>query len=221
MDTVNVFLQPNATVNSDHPRVLEFVRQNSSISESVRDRVIDLFRAVRDQIYYDPYRITLSVEGLCASTTLANGFGWCVPKAGLLAACCRAIGVPASLGYADVRNHLTTDRLKKRMRSDIFYWHGFTNILLDENWVKATPAFNASLCAKCCIRPLDFDGRHHAVFHPFDDDGRRHMEYINDRGVFAAIPVEEIRLTFERKYPDFMTAPDNADFAADITPMNE
>jgi len=218
MDDSNAFLQPNATVNSDHPRVLAFVRRNISKNTSSLERVVDLYRAVRDQIYYDPYRITLTVHGLIASTTLESGFGWCVPKAALLAACCRAIGVPASLGYADVRNHLTTDRLKKRMRSDIFYWHGYTNIFLDRRWVKATPAFNASLCAKCRIKPLDFDGRSDAVFYPFDEAGRRHMEYINDRGAFADIPIEEIRCTFESQYPNFMTALDDADFAADLAP---
>ncbi len=215
MDQSSRFLQPNETVNFDHPSVMEFVRRNTTDDASPRDRVIELYYAVRDKIYYDPYRITLTVPGLRASTTIENAFGWCVPKAALLAACCRAIHIPAAVGYADVRNHFTTDRLKQRMQTDIFYWHGYTSIFLNEQWVKATPAFNLSLCKKLQIQPLDFDGRTDSLFQPFDRVGHLHLEYLNDHGTYDAIPVEEIRNTFESAYPEFSALEDDADFTAD------
>ena len=67
-----------------------------------RERAVALYLAVRDGFRYDPYRIDLSPQGMTASTVLTNGYGWCVPKAALLTAACRAAGIPARIGFADV-----------------------------------------------------------------------------------------------------------------------
>lgn len=73
-----------------------------------------------------------------ASTALALGHGWCAPKAVLLAAVSR-------LGFADVRNPLSTKRLHQTMQTHMFVWHGCTERWLDGAWRRATPAFNLSL----------------------------------------------------------------------------
>jgi transglutaminase-like putative cysteine protease len=155
---------------------------------------------VRDGIRYDPHTIELSDEGLRASTTLASGRAWCVPKAVLLAACCRAAGIPARLGFADVRNHLSTARMRERMKTDLFFWHAYTSIRLGGVWVKATPAFNIGLCERLGLKPLDFDGRQDALFQPFDSAGNRQMEYVRYRGEFADVPISQIVATFRREY---------------------
>jgi hypothetical protein len=67
--------------------------------------------------------------------------------------------------------------------------------------VKATPAFNLELCRKFRVKPLEFDGRHDSIFHPFDADDRRHMEYVRARGSYADVPVEQIQRTFREAYP--------------------
>ena len=64
---------------------------------------------------------------------------------------------------------------------------------LGGRWVKATPAFNRELCDKVGIAPLEFDGERDSLFQPLDLEGRRHMEYVRDRGVFADLPLEQIR----------------------------
>jgi hypothetical protein len=51
------------------------------------------------------------------------------------------------------------------------------------------------------VKPLEFDGRHDSIFHPFDADDRRHMEYVRDRGSYADVPVEEIQRVFREAYP--------------------
>jgi transglutaminase-like putative cysteine protease len=142
----------------------------------------------------------MTVPGLRASTTIEAGRGWCVPKAILLAACCRALGIPAKLGFADVKNHLSTERLRKTMGTDVFYWHGYTAIELDGKWVKATPAFNVELCEKFRLRPLEFDGREDSIYHPFDLEGQRHMEYVRDRGEYDDIPFDAMMATFHEHY---------------------
>jgi len=191
---------PTETIESQHPDVVSFAR--SQIGETKHDieQGVRLYYAVRDEIRYDPYQIDLTTAGMKASTTLQARRGWCVSKAVLLAACCRSVGIPARLGFADVRNHLSTARLRERMGTDIFYWHGFTDMLLDGKWVKATPAFNIELCRKFRLLPLEFNGRNDSLYHPFDEEGNRHMEYVSHRGVYADLPMDEIVETFRQEY---------------------
>lgn len=184
----------------DHSPVPAFARTATGEAISERDRAVCLFYAVRDGIRYDPYAIDLSVRGMRASTTLSAGHAWCVPKAVLLAACCRALGIPARLGFADVRNHLSTQRLRQRMKTDIFYWHGYTSIRIDGHWRKATPAFNLELCQKFNLQPLEFDGHEDALFHPYDRSGNKHMEYIRYRGEFSDLPFKPIVDSMARHY---------------------
>ena len=143
-----------------------------------------------------------------ASTVLAQGHGWCVPKATLLAAACRAAGLPARLGFADVRNHLSTERMRRNMETELFYWHGYTDIWLDGAWRKATPAFNLSLCEKFGLLPLDFDGEHDSIYHAFDQAGNRHMEYVAQRGTFDDLPLAQIMVDFRRHYPRWLAEMD-------------
>ncbi len=190
------YLQATDIINFQHPRVEQFIRDRCGRSSSPREQAVKLYYAVRDEIRYDPYGIVMSVDGLRASTTLRIGRGWCVPKAALLAACCRGLGIPAKLGYADVRNHLSTARLRAHMKTDVFLWHGYTSIYLDGRWVKATPAFNIELCQRFQLKPLEFDGTFDSIYHPFDLLGNKHMEYLQERGEFSDIPVDRIRRDF-------------------------
>jgi transglutaminase-like putative cysteine protease len=198
--TLQTYLTATPIVDADHPAVAAFARKHAGPGADPRERAVALYYAVRDGIRYDPYTIDLSVEGLAASTTLAAGRGWCVTKAALLAAACRAMGIPARLGFADVRNHLSTARMRSLMATDVFHWHGYTTLWLAGVWVKATPAFNVELCERFRLAPLEFDGRQDSLYHPFDLDGRRHMEYLHHRGEFADVPLEAIRETFRQAY---------------------
>jgi transglutaminase-like putative cysteine protease len=212
------FTSATQTIESAHPAVVRFARLQAGDAALDIEQSIRLFYAVRDGIRYDPYRIDLTIAGMKASTTLEVEHGWCVSKAILLAACCRSLGIPARLGFADVRNHLSTERLRKRMQTDIFYWHGYTEMLLGGKWVKATPAFNIELCQKFDLLPLEFDGRSDSLYHPFDAIGNRHMEYVNSRGSYADLPLEDIILTFQKEYSfgDRKPAAASASFADDV-----
>lgn len=209
------FLAATEFIDINHPTVQKFA-QAHAIGDSDRERAVALYYAVRDGFLYDPYKIDLSIDGLCASSVLDKGYGWCVSKAVLLAAACRAVGIPARLGYADVRNHLSTERLRNTLKTDIFYYHGYTDIWLDGEWRKATPAFNIELCDKFGLHPLEFDGLSDSIYHAFDKAGHRHMEYINLRGEFTNVPLAAIRETFAREYPSISQQMNGADFAADV-----
>ena len=192
--------QPTPAIDSDAPRVIAFARDKAGQAANEREKAVRLYYAVRDTIRYDPYNVDLSIPGLRASTTLQHGRGWCVPKAVLLAACCRALGIPARLGFADVRNHLSTARLRAYMKTDVFYWHGYTAIKLEDKWVKVTPAFNIELCQRFKLKTLDFDGRHDSLLQPFDLEGHQHMEYLRYHGEFQDLPLERIAATFRKEY---------------------
>ncbi|MFO1220116.1 MAG: transglutaminase family protein [Burkholderiaceae bacterium] len=210
-------LAPTALIDSDHPAVVAYARQHAR-GNTVRERAVALYYAVRDDFRYDPYRIDLSPAGMRASTVIEVGYGWCVPKAALLAAAARAVGIAARVGYADVRNHLSTERMRQKMQTDLFLWHGYADLWIDDAWRKATPAFNLSLCERFGLHPLEFDGHDDSIYHPFDKAGNRHMEYVNQRGAFDDMPLATIVEDFQRWYPLWVNGPEmqQANFLADV-----
>ena len=210
------YCEASAIVDSDNLTVIEFARRNIGSSPDPKGQAISLYYAVRDGIRYDPYTLDLSINGLKASTTLSVLRGWCVSKAIVLAACCRVMKIPARLGFADVRNHLTTARMRSIMKTDVFYWHGYTSIFLDGQWVKATPAFNIELCDKFRLRPLEFNGMTDSIYHPFDLEGNMHMEYLQYRGEFADVPLNDMMDTFRREYQPDESWNQEADFEREV-----
>jgi transglutaminase-like putative cysteine protease len=190
-------------IDKDHPDITSFAGLVCKGQASDRDKALKLYYAVRDQIRYNPYGIDLENSAMKASQVLKKGEGYCVAKAVLLTACARNQGIPARLGFADVRNHLNTQKLKEMMGTDLFVWHGYSEIYLGGKWVKATPAFNLSLCQNFNVRPLEFDGRNDSIFHPLDTLGNRHMEYVADHGSFTDLPWERIRDACIQTYPRF------------------
>lgn len=213
----------------EHPAVQDFVARTAGDADDDLEITLRLYYAVRDQIRYDPYSVDTHPHSYRASATLTSGRGWCVPKAILLAACCRAKGIPARLGYADVKNHLTSKRLRESMKTDVFAWHGYTSIFLGGKWVKATPAFNIELCEKANIHPLEFNGREDSIYHEFDRAGQKHMEYLRYRGEFDDLPLARMLEDFKRLYGTGVTemethnddAPSFADDVAEEATANE
>ena len=215
-----LLLKPTPFIESEAPEVVRFARETVADAQGDVERGVMLYYAVRDGIRYDPYRIHLNEDCFRATTVLRDGAAFCIPKAILLAAAARAVGIPAALGFSDVKNHLTTAKLQQAMGSDLFIYHGYTVLKLDGRWVKATPAFNLTLCERFGVLPLDFDGRNDALLHPFDQQNRKHMEYVNDRGLFADFPFQEIAGSFRTYYARYFEAEHQAGPAfEDETPL--
>jgi len=194
-------LAPTPIIDSAHPAVIAYAREAAGGAAGARERAVRLYRAVRDDVVYDPYGLGLDVAGMRASATLARKRGWCVAKAVLLAACARAEGIPARLGFADVRNHLSTEKLRAAMGTDVFVFHGNTELHIEGRWVKATPAFNKELCAKFGVEPLEWDGVHDSLLQAYDGAQRTFMEYVRDRGSYHDVPLDEILAAFREHYP--------------------
>lgn len=194
-------LAPTAFLDAKHPDVVAYTRRVTDGAADDAERVHRLFAAVRDDIRYDPYELPVDPAAYRASTILAAGSGYCVQKSVLLSAVARAAGIPARLGFADVLNHLQTERLRERMGTDLFVWHGYSVLWVGGAWRKASSAFNRELCARFGVEPLDFDGTSDALLHQFSGDGSRYMEYTDDHGWFEDLPLDELLAAYRATYP--------------------
>lgn len=197
------YLQPTFFLDFDSAEVADFAGTVCNSEMTATAKAVALYYAVRDRIMYDPYDLRYSQAAMKASAVLNKQSGYCVAKAVLLAAVGRHQGIPCRLGFADVTNHLSTARLRAMMGTDLFVYHGYTEMYLSDHWVKATPAFNLSLCSKFAVLPLEFDGIHDSVFHPYDAHGQKHMEYMRDHGHFADLPFAKIFAAYRSTYPRF------------------
>ena len=209
------YLQPAKFIDSDAPSVQAFARDSLMAGDSVLEQAVDLYYRIRDGIRYSPYIDYSDPEMYRASSVLHAGFGFCGSKASLLAACGRALGIPARVGYGDVKNHMNSPKLREINNGDIMRWHAFTEFHLEGLWVKSTPAFNLELCRRFRVKPLEFDGREDSIFHPYDIDQRRHMEYLKMRGCYTDVPLGRIHATWRKYSPKLLENTSTGDFAAD------
>ena len=212
------YLKETYFLNYSDKAIQAAIAANSSADATDLENAVSLYYWVRDQIYYNPYDVSFDPADYRASAILSAGHGWCVTKAVLYGAMLRGAGIPARLGYADVKNHLTSKRLSETMGTDIFYYHGYTDVWLNNRWVKATPAFNLELCEKGGLLPLEFDGTQDSIFHPYSGDGSRHMEYLHSHGSFDDLPLQQIVEEFTLRYPALLdkALPRGGDFLAEV-----
>src|SRR5450759_4174001 len=196
------YLQSTRFLDSDSDAVRRFAQQAAGSETSDIGRAVKLFYAVRDGIRYDPFAMRLEPGIYVASHVLSAKSAYCIPKAILLAAAARALGIPCAIGLSDVVNHLTTEKLKALMGGTTYFMHhGYAVMYLGEQWVKAAPAFNIELCSRFGVLPTEFDGRSDAIFQPYDAKQRRHMEDVKDHGSWSDFPYDKVDADFRAFYP--------------------
>jgi transglutaminase-like putative cysteine protease len=200
------YLLPSWYLDSEAPEVADFSRRAIDAAASARDKATRLYYAVRDGIWYSPYALASQPDAYRASRIVQAQSAFCVQKAILLAASARAALIPSRLRFANVRNHLTSEKLRALMGTDLFVFHGYTELYVEGKWVKATPTFNRELCQRFGVLPLEFDGTADAILHPFDAQNRRHMEYVHDHGSFADLPYDKMVKAFRDAYPQMVAA---------------
>jgi transglutaminase-like putative cysteine protease len=198
---LRLYLSPAEFIDSDHPSIQAKAKEIAGAIADPVGKARALYVAVRDGIRYDPYVDYTDLETYRASSVLAAGHAYCVGKASLYVALCRASGIPARLGLADVKNHLATQRLLDTVGTDVFAYHGYVEIKPGKEWVKATPTFNVTLCQKLGVPPLEFSGESDALLQPFDAKGREFMSYIAQHGTFFDVPAKFLIAEMKRIYP--------------------
>lgn len=186
-------MEPTEFLDHASPEVAALVgRTLTGQEDSPREVATRLYYAVRDGIRYEVYGADLSREGLRASRILRTGSGMCLHKSIVYASALRAVGIPSRLVLTDVRNHLASPRLRELVGGDVFRYHCLTSLELGGRWMRATPVFNKWLCRLYDLTPLEFDGTGDSVHHPFDRQGRAHMEFLHEHGEFADLPYERV-----------------------------
>jgi len=194
------YLASTTIIDCDHPRVQAFAHEAVNGQKDPIEQAVKLYLAVRDDIRYDPYSPFYLPEHYRASYVLNRGRSFCIPKASLLCALARACGIPSRVGFATVKNHLATKQLIEFLGSNVFIYHGFVEFYLAGKWVKCTPAFNRELCERHKVEPLEFNGREDSLFHAYNSENQRYMEYVEYYGAYEDIPVSEIIQAWEQTY---------------------
>lgn len=204
MDKFAEYLKPTFFLDFDHPDVIAYANTIIPIGskQTPVDIAVNLYNAVRDDIYYTTYGIEFTEEAFKASNALKNKTSFCIPKAVLFAALLRYFKIPSRLFFADVKNHFTSEKLLRAMKTNVFVYHGGAEVLLNNHWLKATPAFNKSLCEKLNVKVLEFDGKSDSIFQQFNNEGNEFMEYIKFHGSFSDVPIKDIKDGFYKAYPD-------------------
>jgi transglutaminase-like putative cysteine protease len=187
------YLIPTIVIDAGAEAIKNVLREVAIDSRDDIQTAVRLFYFVRDRIGYSLNVPRVEMEDFKATATLARGQGFCIQKAVLLVALSRAAGIPARLGFAVIRNHLLPDKLLSVLKTNEIPDHGFAELYLNGQWIKATPAFDLATCQKKRFQPVEFDGSGQALFRSRDRDGRPHIEYVLDRGRYADLPLEEIK----------------------------
>jgi transglutaminase-like putative cysteine protease len=200
LNHVEDYLKLTATIDCGNQLVREKAYNLTKGANDAAARARNLFYWVRDEIKYNPLVPPEVLENYRASETMRRGEGFCVEKAAVLAALARAVGIPSRLHFADIRNHLVSSRLLEVMGTNLFIYHGYTELHIGGRWIKATPAFDLKMCQVKRILPVEFDGQQHALLHSRNSDGKLHIEYVRDRGHSIDVPVEEILAAWMRHY---------------------
>ncbi len=198
------YLEPTEVVDFDDTRVKTYadgiIGALSNAGEV--EIAVALYNRVRDDFLYNPYVPYHRKAAYMASLVVANKKGYCVSKAVLLCALGRYCGIPSRLGFATVRNHIATQQLIETIGSNVFAYHGFTELYLNNKWVKATPAFDKQTCERHRVSPLEFDGKNDSLYQEYNLDKHQFMEYLDFHGTYADVPIEKIIKTFRETYGD-------------------
>lgn len=204
------YLGPTSFFDFESPKIqtlLKKIKEKSVDDTETQHQIkqaIQLYLLVRDGYRYNPYYISFRPQHYVASSLVTRSEGHCLDKSIILITGLRALGIPARLRLAKVKNHIGVERLVEKFGTNVMTPHGMVDIFLDGKWVKASPAFNRTLCEKCNVEPLEFDGMNDSVFQEFDRAGGQFMDYLEDYGSFEDVPIDFIKQNIVEHYPDIL-----------------
>lgn len=194
------YLAPTHYFDFNEPNVQALIASLVQPEQTPLQKAIIFYYWVRDTFYYYPYQVVLHPDALKMSYLITKKKAYCVEKSIVMVGLCRAVGIPARLCFANVRNHLGTDKIEKILGTDILVFHGFCELFLQNQWVKATPVFNKELCEKFRVPSLEFDGITDSIFQAHNEEGTRFMEYLHEHGNFDDMPFQLFKQQFQQYY---------------------
>ncbi len=187
------YLRPTATIDFDTKSVRDKARELTAGLETDREKAVALYYFVRDEIRHNAYAPLYDIDLYKASAVLKAGNGTCQQQSVLLAALARAVGIPARLGYIDIRDHLLSATFREMIGGiNILPFHGYAELYVDGKWVHASPAYDIETCRRKRFVPVEFDGVNDAKDSPYDQDGNPHVEHLKYHGPYDDFPWDEI-----------------------------
>lgn len=183
------YLQPTYFIESSQPTIITTAKAITSKAGSREKTLPALFYLVRDEIDYRMQEISRNPEDYRASVILERGTGFCVQKAILLAALARACGIPSRLRLAAIKNHKLPASMARMMGTQVLFPHAYNEFYSGNSWVAAAATFNQNLCRKLGVPSVEFDGRHDALLPSKDLSGHPYIEYLDDYGPSADLPL--------------------------------
>ncbi len=184
-------LQPAYCVDADEAGIQKKSKALTAPHHRERDRARAIFDFVRDEIIYNFAPDVTSREDFRASHTLALGNGFCMQKAALFAALCRAAGIPARVGFQDITDYKITGRFFELMGGNRLDNHGMSAVYLDGRWLRVDCTLDRALVERKNYRLVKFDGRSDALLPATDRIGKPHFvirrqgHFYNDTPLFA------------------------------------
>lgn len=184
-------IRPAFCLDSGAANIRERAAKLTSSHRQQRDRARSIFNYVRDDIVYNFAPDVKERKDFRASHTLEMGNGFCMQKAALFAALCRAAGIPARIGFQDIADYKIVGPFFKLMGGNELTHHGMTAVYLDGRWIRADCTLDRGLCERKNYRLVEFDGKHDALLPETDHAGKPHFNimkqsaFYNDTPLFA------------------------------------
>ena len=194
------YLKPTYYFDFDNDLIQNLISEVKK-DDSKNNQAIRIYTKIRDEWLYDPYHISFSKQKYSASHIAQKTTGNCVEKSILLIACLRALNIPARLHLGKVKNHIAVERLEEKFGTNELTPHGMVNVFLNNKWLKMSPAFNATLCEKFNVEPLEFDGYTNSYLQQYNTQGDLFIEYLEDYGHFNDVPLKFMIENLKTHYP--------------------
>lgn len=194
------YLQETKYFDYNSPIIQDIIKSLDLDGLNDKDKAVKLFYYVRDSIKYSVIIKSFDSKIFQASYVLQQPSSFCIPKAVALGTLTRAVGIPSRIHFVDFVNHRLSPKLEEVWGTNIMAMHCYTEFYLDDKWVKATSSLDIGTCDKHGFIPVEFDGVHDSTIKEVDKIGRKHAEYILDRGTYADVPLDLIRQVMGETY---------------------
>ncbi len=193
----NQALKPTPIIESDNEKVVEKACEVSASCDNYVEKTRRIFEFARDEIVYNFAPDVDSKEILKASHTLRIGNGFCIQKAVLFAALCRAAGIPAKIGFQHIRSHKIVGKILDFRGSNEFEYHGLNSVYLKGKWIKLDCTLDKKLSEKKGYKLVEFDPEEDSLFPEYDLAGRPHFDILKEHGFFCDIPQKIIKIMLD------------------------
>ncbi|WP_366921513.1 transglutaminase family protein [Metallumcola ferriviriculae] len=181
MQTLKEFLKQSEYINSLDTRIIDKAQKLAKSETDPSGVVKRFFYFVRDRIPFDPVEEEIPVR---ASAVLVFGKGSALGKACLLAALCRAEGIPAGISFQLLKDHKVLTSSKQATEK----WHGITSMWLADRWLKLDPSLDRHFALGRKFFAPGFDGINDALLPAKDWQGVDNYEIGETSPVFAGVP---------------------------------